>query len=70
MTKMKATEMENRDRVWEVLEVTLTDLLELNMEAGRKKHIKEKVYILKSGNSTDVLRWHICEMTQLREEPD
>ena len=27
MTKMRATEMENRDRVWEILEVTLTDLL-------------------------------------------
>lgn len=41
---MRAAEMENRGRVWEILEVTLVALTdEMNMEVGRKKQIKEKI---------------------------
>lgn len=56
--------MENRGRVWEILEVTLVALTdEMNMEVGRKKQIKEKIL--------DLELWQrgcsaICEMTQLR----
>lgn len=61
---MRAAEMENRGRVWEILEVTLVALTdEMNMEVGRKKQIKEKIL--------DLELWQrgcsaICEMTQLR----
>lgn len=62
--------MENRGRVWEILEVTLAALTdELNMEVGRKKQIKEKFSILSFGNYVDAVpfvRWH--NSGKIREE--